>query len=222
MAEPLLEPLDLHRHRRLRLVHPPRRLGETAAIGNGAKALQLVEIEGHGHRISPSLDLMIGMKSICWTNECPARISTTSAMRRSPNPVRQLPAGTTEIWRRSMALVLSGERPSAAARPFNPVPSRRHAGSPKPAPSTPSGWRCEAFSISIAHRLEDLGINRGDLFDAMHAPSSSPTRLLADAPLAHPPPAIDLQSAEFRVFRAHRPLRRCPDRTGLPAGRPVS
>ena len=49
MAKPLLEPLDLHRHGRLRLVHPPRRFGKTAAIGDGAKALQLVEIEGSGH-----------------------------------------------------------------------------------------------------------------------------------------------------------------------------
>ncbi len=49
VAKPFLEALDLHRHRRLRLVHPPRGFGEAAAIGNGAEALQLIEIERNGH-----------------------------------------------------------------------------------------------------------------------------------------------------------------------------
>jgi hypothetical protein len=49
LAQPLLEALDLHRDRRLRLVHASRGLGEAAAIGDGAEALQLVEVEGSGH-----------------------------------------------------------------------------------------------------------------------------------------------------------------------------
>ena len=50
LPQSLLEPLDLHRHGRLRLVHPPRRFGERAAIGDGAEALELVEIERSSHR----------------------------------------------------------------------------------------------------------------------------------------------------------------------------
>ena len=49
VAEPLLEALYLHRHGRLRLVHAACRLGEAAAIGDGAEALQLVEVERRAH-----------------------------------------------------------------------------------------------------------------------------------------------------------------------------
>ena len=78
-----------------------------------------------------------------------------------------------------MSLVLSGERPSAAAT----------------STSTPLGFiatvvvkiraaiRQETALRSLLdldeHRLEDLGINRGDLFDAMYAPAR-PTRLLEE------------------------------------------
>ena len=76
-----------------------------------------------------------------------------------------------------MSLVLSGERPSAAAT------------------STPLGFiatvvakiravvRQETALRSLLdldeHRLEDLGISRRDLFDAMYAPSR-PTRMLEE------------------------------------------
>src|SRR5690606_2258855 len=76
LAEPFLEPLDLHRNRRLRLVDPPCGLGETAAIGDGAEGLQLVEVEGTGHVPDPSQNLISKMKSICLNNESPAPISS--------------------------------------------------------------------------------------------------------------------------------------------------
>ena len=75
-----------------------------------------------------------------------------------------------------MALVLSGERPAAAAPSFNPA-----------------RWVVAVFAKARAervqrialktlldldqHRLDDLGINRRDLFDAMAA--QRPTRLLS-------------------------------------------
>jgi uncharacterized protein YjiS (DUF1127 family) len=76
-----------------------------------------------------------------------------------------------------MALVLSGERPSAAAASFNPIRlataffARAHAE---------RGQRLALKSLLEldSHRLDDLGINRGDLFDAMRQPQQ-PTRLLA-------------------------------------------
>jgi uncharacterized protein YjiS (DUF1127 family) len=76
-----------------------------------------------------------------------------------------------------MSLVLSGERPSAAAS-MNPV-------------RAVFGWiakgraeRTQRLALESLlqldnYRLDDLGINRGDLFDAMHA-SQRPTKLLAD------------------------------------------
>jgi uncharacterized protein YjiS (DUF1127 family) len=77
-----------------------------------------------------------------------------------------------------MALVLSGERPQAAVVSWNPV---RFA----------AAWfakaraeRAQQLALGSlldldAHRLEDLGISRADLFDAMRAESYS-TRLLAE------------------------------------------
>ena len=76
-----------------------------------------------------------------------------------------------------MALVLSGERSSAAAS-FNPLRivavlfAKARAA------------RDQRLALSSlldldAHRLNDLGINRGDLFDAMRAEQHS-TGLLAD------------------------------------------
>lgn len=74
-----------------------------------------------------------------------------------------------------MALVLSGERPAAAR--VSPNPLRLF-----------SAWFAKARAIREQrlalgdllelddHRLADLGINRGDLFDAMNA--QRPTRLL--------------------------------------------
>ena len=77
-----------------------------------------------------------------------------------------------------MALVLSGERPVAAAPSLHPVRalfawiSRIRAG------------RAQRLALKDLlemdpHRLEDLGINRGDLFDALAA-QRRPTDLLAE------------------------------------------
>ena len=74
-----------------------------------------------------------------------------------------------------MALVLSGERPAAAAASFNPVRwmvavfAKLHVE------------RTQRVALKTLleldqYRLDDLGINRRDLFDALEAPR--PTRLL--------------------------------------------
>ena len=77
-----------------------------------------------------------------------------------------------------MALVLSGERPSAAAASLNPV--RVVAAW---AAKTRAAWaQRQALQDLLdldAHRLDDLGINRGDLFDAMQA-QQRPTQVLAE------------------------------------------
>src|SRR5690606_25335012 len=65
---PLLQSLDLHGDGGLRLVHAPGGLGEAAAIGDRAKGLQLVQIQGRRHHKPPSRMLMSGMKFIRWTN----------------------------------------------------------------------------------------------------------------------------------------------------------
>ena len=77
-----------------------------------------------------------------------------------------------------MALVLSGERPAAAAT-INPVTllvtwfAKARAG------------RLQRLALENlleldAHRLDDLGINRADRFDAMQVNNRRPTRLLAE------------------------------------------
>ncbi|HVY51302.1 MAG TPA: hypothetical protein VHA07_07020 [Devosia sp.] len=77
-----------------------------------------------------------------------------------------------------MALVLDGERPAAAAHSFHPV-------------RVLWTWLAQAKArrqqrLALQdlleldpHRLDDLGINRGDLFDALAAPRR-PTALLAE------------------------------------------
>ena len=76
-----------------------------------------------------------------------------------------------------MALVLSGERPSAAAAttPIRAVLAwfaKAHA-------ERAQRQALETLLNLDGYRLDDLGINRGDLFDAMHA-SQRPTRLLSE------------------------------------------
>ena len=77
-----------------------------------------------------------------------------------------------------MALVLSGERPAAAAISLHPLAvfgqwfAKVRAG------------RTQRLALNSlldldAHRLEDLGINRGDLFDAMQA-EHRPTKVLTE------------------------------------------
>ncbi len=75
-----------------------------------------------------------------------------------------------------MALVLSGERPVAAAT-LNPV---RIVATFFARVKTGRAQRLALHNLLSmdAYRLDDLGINRGDLFDAIH--SQSATRLLAD------------------------------------------
>ena len=78
-----------------------------------------------------------------------------------------------------MALLLSGERPSAAAVSLNPlriavtwVGKMRAANSRRQALHNLLGLP--------AHRLDDLGINRTDLLDAMGAEPTRGGRLLAE------------------------------------------
>lgn len=77
-----------------------------------------------------------------------------------------------------MALVLSGERPLAAATSLNPV---RFVAVLFTKVRAERAQRIALSSLLELdpHRLEDLGINRGDLFDAMRA-EQRPTRLLAE------------------------------------------
>ena len=47
--QPLLQPLHLHRHGGLGLVHHLGRLGEAAGLGDGDEGAQLVDVEQRGH-----------------------------------------------------------------------------------------------------------------------------------------------------------------------------
>jgi uncharacterized protein YjiS (DUF1127 family) len=83
-----------------------------------------------------------------------------------------------------MALLLSGERPATAAVTLNPF-------------RMVATWYCKARASRVqrvalhnllsldAHRLDDLGINRGDLFAAMHAEPRRSARVLAEARARH-------------------------------------
>jgi uncharacterized protein YjiS (DUF1127 family) len=78
-----------------------------------------------------------------------------------------------------MALLLSGERPSAAAVTLNPFRlAVRWLGKARAANA-----RRQAFHTLLsldAERLDDLGISRSDLFDAMRAEPGRGARVLAD------------------------------------------
>lgn len=78
-----------------------------------------------------------------------------------------------------MALMLSSERPSAAAVSLNPFRiAVAFAGKVRAANA-----RRQALSNLLSmesHRLDDLGINRTDLFDAMAAEPSRSARVLND------------------------------------------
>ena len=76
-----------------------------------------------------------------------------------------------------MALVLSGERPSAAAS-INPIQAIV-TWFAKAQAERAQRQALETLLSLDGYRLDDLGINRGDLFDAMQA-SQRPTKLLAD------------------------------------------
>ena len=53
LAEPLLQPLHLHRHRRLGLVHDLGGLGEAAGLDDGDEGAQLVDVDQGGHGVPP-------------------------------------------------------------------------------------------------------------------------------------------------------------------------
>ncbi|MEO6015172.1 MAG: DUF1127 domain-containing protein [Devosia sp.] len=78
-----------------------------------------------------------------------------------------------------MALLLSSERPSTAAATLNPFRiAVAFVGKVRAASA-----RRQAFHNLLAldaNRLDDLGISRNDLFDAMHAEPHRSTRVLAD------------------------------------------
>ena len=78
-----------------------------------------------------------------------------------------------------MALLLSGERPSAAAVSLNPfriavtfVGKFRAANARRQA--------LHNLMSMDSYRLDDLGINRSDLFDAMAVEPARTARVLAD------------------------------------------
>lgn len=75
-----------------------------------------------------------------------------------------------------MALVLSGERPAAAPAFSNPL---RFLAALLAKHRAERAQRLALQSLLELdpHRLDDLGINRGDLFDAMRTPRR-PTDLL--------------------------------------------
>ena len=77
-----------------------------------------------------------------------------------------------------MALVLSGERPFAAAASFNPV-RLVVTWFTKNRADYAQHLALKSLLDLDAHRLEDLGINRSDLFEAMLA-KQQPTKLLAE------------------------------------------
>jgi len=76
-----------------------------------------------------------------------------------------------------MALVLSGERSSAAATSSSLL-TRLVAWFGKARANRAQRIALDSLLELDPHQLDDLGINRGDLFDAMHTPRA--TRLLND------------------------------------------
>jgi uncharacterized protein YjiS (DUF1127 family) len=78
-----------------------------------------------------------------------------------------------------MALLLSGERPSAAAVSLNPF---RYAVAFVSKVRAANARRQALHNLLAlpAHRLDDLGINRTDLFDAIGTKPLSDGRFLAE------------------------------------------
>ena len=78
-----------------------------------------------------------------------------------------------------MALLLSGERPSAAAVTLNPF---RYAVAFVGKVRAASARRQALHNLLALNdgRLDDLGINRSDLFDAMAVEPARAGRVLAD------------------------------------------
>ena len=86
-----------------------------------------------------------------------------------------------------MALLLSGERPAAAAVTLNPFRCAVALGSAKARAARAQRVALSNLLEFDAHRLDDLGINRGDLFDAMQPPATRASVCSATAaPRTHP------------------------------------
>lgn len=77
-----------------------------------------------------------------------------------------------------MALVLSGERPAAAPLSLNPLRLVAHWFAQLRAERNQRVALKSLLELD-PYRLRDLGIERSDLFDALHA-EHRPTKLLAD------------------------------------------
>ena len=77
-----------------------------------------------------------------------------------------------------MALVLSGERPAAAASPLNPFRMVANWFAQLRAERNQRVALKSLLDLD-SHRLRDLGIERADLFDALRA-EQRPTKVLAD------------------------------------------
>jgi uncharacterized protein YjiS (DUF1127 family) len=78
-----------------------------------------------------------------------------------------------------MALLLSGERPSAAAMPFSPLRFLTRSL----AKMLVGRRQQRALGTLLAmdsHRLDDLGITRRDLFDAMQQEPNEAARTLTE------------------------------------------
>ncbi|MEQ1901017.1 MAG: hypothetical protein ABL866_09820 [Devosia sp.] len=78
-----------------------------------------------------------------------------------------------------MALLLSGERPQVAAVTLNPM-RMVVAWYGKALAARSQRIALRSLLSMDAHRLDDLGINRGDLFDAMHAEPTRSARVLSE------------------------------------------
>ena len=83
-----------------------------------------------------------------------------------------------------MALLLSGERPHTAAFTLNPLRLVVNwVGKARAARAQRAAFH-NLLSMD-AHQLDDLGINRSDLFDAMHIEPRRGARMLSDARSRH-------------------------------------
>jgi uncharacterized protein YjiS (DUF1127 family) len=87
-------------------------------------------------------------------------------------------ARTSSNWRRTMVHLLSGERPSMAAASWNPLRALANwlAGARA---KRARRVALESLLELDAHRLDDLGIHRQDLFEALDSPTQRPGYKLA-------------------------------------------
>jgi len=109
------------------------------------------------------------MKSICWTNGCPARNVLNIGARFCAESSPILPFGKTTCLETIMALSLPGERSVTAATPANPFAAvLRWIARAKAARSRRNALSA-LFELD-ASRLNDLGIHRDDIAVALTSP----------------------------------------------------